>query len=392
MITRRMAARGAELHRAIPMDWTTLGDALRAAFVRRSPTLRRVQYFAGFGALFTALRSTAEVGRLVDDLVYREYRNQQVRAPVFIFANARSGTTLLHRLMSLDEESFAPYKLYQSIFPAVSLDRLFQTVKRLDELSGSPVSRLQHWIEDTFMGGWEGIHNMGLDREEEDESLFVYTMDAPGVMLLLPWIDELPRAFWLDRTEAEHRRRVMDYYEDSLKRHLFAVGGDRRFINKNAFFAGRLRSVFEKFPDGQFIYLVRHPYEVVPSVLSMFSVPWSAHSPEIRKDGPEMRALAQLAVDYYRYALEARAEIPPEQFLLLKYDELVADPRGAIEKVYDHLGLEMTDAYRRRLEEATAEQRSYQSKHAYSLEEYGLSRDFVYEQLRDIFDELGFTP
>lgn len=374
------------------MDWTTLGDAFRAAFVRRTPTVRRVQYFAGFGALFTAMRSTVELARLVDDVVYRGYRSQQVRAPVFIFANARSGTTLLHRLMSLDEDNFAPYKLYQSLFPAVSLDRLFQMCKRLDQLSGSPVSRLQHWIEQTFMGGWEGIHNMGLDREEEDETLFVYTLDAPGIMLLLPWVDELPRAFWLDRTEDEHRRRVMDYYESTVQRHLYASGGDRRFINKNAFFAGRLRSVWQKFPDAQFIYLVRHPYEVVPSVLSMFSVPWKAHSPDIRKDGPETRALAQLAVDYYRYALEAREEIPPEQFLLVKYDELVIDPRGTVEKVYDHLGLEIGPAYRRRLEEATSEERSYRSKHVYSLEEYGLSRQFVYEQLRDVFDELGFQP
>ena len=48
----------------------------------------------------------------------------------------------------------------------------------------------------------------------------------------------------------------MDSYESTLKRHLYEAGG-KRFLNKNVFFAGFVRSVYERFPDASFDDLIR---------------------------------------------------------------------------------------------------------------------------------------
>ena len=83
-------------------------------------SFRRAWTWAGFGGAWAGLRSAVAVGRAADDLLYPAWRGQRVREPVFIFANGRSGTTMLHRLLSTDTEHFAGYRLYQSIFSAVS--------------------------------------------------------------------------------------------------------------------------------------------------------------------------------------------------------------------------------------------------------------------------------
>jgi hypothetical protein len=184
----------------------------------------------------------------------------------------------------------------------------------------------------------------------------------------------------------------MDFYEDTLRRHLYASGGERAFLNKNALFAPRLRTMFERFPDARFVYLVRHPFDAIPSFLSMFHSKWSAHSPEIGTDSPEARALARLAVDYYRYALDCRKFIPEEQFITLRYDELVANPRATIEALYPRLGLDMDSSFRARLHAELAAHHGFSSSHSYSLEQFGLSEEEVFLELKDIFAEFGFTP
>jgi hypothetical protein len=109
---------------------------------RRHWSLRRAWTWAGFALAFGLIRSVLWVARKVDDVQWPEIANQKVERPVFIFAIARSGTTLLHRLMSLDEERFASFKLYQSVFCAVSLRRLVDVLERADRrLPGSPLRR-----------------------------------------------------------------------------------------------------------------------------------------------------------------------------------------------------------------------------------------------------------
>lgn len=376
----------------IPMDRQTLRDIGHLIVHERRPSLRWSRYFVAYSSLFGAVRTAVDAGRAADAVLYPEYRAQRVEQPTFIFANARSGTTLLHRLMCLDEERFVSFKLYESILPAITFHRLVNACARLDAPLGGRLRKAVDWINESQLGGWEGIHSTGLDKPEEDECLFVYTLDAPGLLLLFPYVDELPRAYWLDHADAATRHRVMDYYEDTLKRFLYQRGGGRTFLNKNVLFTGRLRSTYEQFPDGRFIYLLRHPYEAIASFLSMFYVTWGTHSPDIPKDSPEVRAFARLAVDYYRYALDFRNEVPERQFLVLQYRDLVADPRRVVERVYEHFDMDMGAAFHRRLSDATSRSRGYRSEHDYSLEEFGLTRAWIRDRLGDLFDEFGFEP
>ncbi len=360
---------------------------------RQRVSSRRILLWLGYGVGLFATRGALGLTRWIDDRLWPEIARQKIEEPVFIFGNARSGTTLLHRLMSLDEERFDSMKLYQSIFCAVCLRRSIEALDRFDEhLPGRPLRRLVALVNRVAFRGWEGIHEMGIDKAEEDEALFALVLMTPAVVLLFPDLDELPGLKSFDDLAADERRRFMDYYEDALRRHLFAGGGERTFLNKNALFAPRLRSMHERFPDARFVYLIRHPFDAIPSFLNMFHSKWITHSPEIEANSPETAALARLATDYYRYALDCRKFIPEHRFITIRYDDLVAEPKKTIEELYRRLDIDMSPSFGARLDQALASQRGFSSRHRYSMEQFGLSEEKIFKGLEDIFAEFGFEP
>ena len=129
----------------------------------------------------------------------------------------------------------------------------------------------------------------------------------------------------------------------------------------------------------------------MPSFLNMFHAAWRTHSPEIAKDSPEVKALAQVGYDYYRYAMMCRDLLPAENFRVVRYDDLIESPRATVESVYEWMGLPITEAFRVRLDEATSAQRTYERPIEHTLEEWGLTREEVYRELQPVFEELGFA-
>lgn len=119
----------------------------------------------------------------------------------------------------------------------------------------------------------------------------------------------------------------MDFYESCVKRFVFRAGKDKTYLAKNVMTTGRFKSLMERFPDAKIIYIARHPYDSVPSFASMFTAMYKL--PDMH---PAKRAWAQLGIDFYKYSKEMRKSIPENQFLELKYDDLLADPQGVVKK------------------------------------------------------------
>ena len=92
-----------------------------------------------------------------------------------------------------------------------------------------------------------------------------------------------------------------------------------------------------------------------------------------------------------RGATSQQLEASGENLAALEQD-LVARPKETLERCYRELGIEMSERFRDRLRFEDKKQSAYRSKHSYSLEDFGLSREAVYEQLVDVFEEYGFDP
>lgn len=372
-------------------DNATLIRAHYLAATRRRMTRARALRAVRRVLIYLPFRFVFSLGRCLDNVFFRGYRSQEIRNLVYIIGNPRSGTTLLHRLMCLDEAHFTYFKTYQLAFPSVALYKLFALLSQLDRRLAGRLSRWLTPIEAWLFAPWRDIHPMGFTLPEEDEGLFAHTFFTPLIYLFCPFPEILDRVKWCDRLPPRTKRRLAGYYKGCLQRHMHATGGNRILLTKNAYLPGRINSIVEAFPNAKFIHIVRHPYEVIPSLMSLFHAMWSVHSPEIAKASPESYAAAQMGFEYYRVLLQARATFAQDAFVTVQYEDLVKDPKATVEHLCRWLGLPITGALAARVAGAVESQKRFRSRHSYSLEEYGLTKEHVYNELKEVFEAYGFA-
>jgi omega-hydroxy-beta-dihydromenaquinone-9 sulfotransferase len=374
--------------------YTNLNLFLRAeyfAFCKTRFSLRRWTYVIFFTILYWLMWIVIGFGRLLDRLLFRSFLCQEVREPVFIIAPPRSGTTLLQKLMALDEERFVHAKLYQTIFPSVFYQRCLTGLARIDRCTGQMLAQLMIWSEKKFFGGWDDMHKLRFDQPEEDDGFFVYSFVTEAIYLLFPYIDELWEAGFADALGAGQRRKLMRFYRSCLQRQLYANGPGKTVLSKATQSSGSVESLLEAFPDAKFITIIRHPYQSVPSHVSVFYPVWRTHSPDIAKDGPISKSYARLAVKWYQHLFQFRSKVNPRQYYCLDYRDLTQDPEAVVGKLYDYFGWTMSDAFRARLRAAADHEQGFQSRHHYTLEEFGLSKEWIQEELGPLLDHYSLA-
>jgi len=331
------------------------------------------------------------VARAVDDVCYRDYRRVEIREPVFIAAPARSGTTLLFNLMARDP-AFTCMKTYQTQLPAISIEHLIRNIERLDRPLGGRLSRLLERMN-AKVARFEHVHRTRLEEPEEDSALFLAALVEPNVNLVFPFGHAMDERWYLDDFPEPERSRVMDWYVGSLRRHLYDAPG-RRLLVKNAHAAGRLASIRREIPDLRVIHIARHPYQTVPSSVSLMANGYRVMAgvePDARS--AEWRDVADATIEYYRRLLRFEREFSKERWITVRFDELVTKPLSTVERIYAQLGLPMSaEAARAIRAEAATSARHRTPGHVYSLEEFGLTRDAIYEPLREVFEAYGFEP
>jgi hypothetical protein len=207
-----------------------------------------------------------------------------------------------------------------------------------------------------------------------------------AIYLLFPHIEELWEAGFHDALPPDRRRKLMRYYRSCLQRRLYVDGPDKTILAKATQSSGGVQSLLEAFPDAKFITIIRHPYQSVASHVSVFYPVWHAHSPELAKNSSVSKSYALLAVRWFQHLFEFRHKVNPQQYYCVDYRDLTRDPRAVLGKLYDHFGWKLSDACQARLAAATQQEREFQTKHEYTLEEFGLSKEWIQEELGALLD------
>jgi hypothetical protein len=364
---------------------------LRLAHSPGTFSLTRTLFADGLVSAVTTLGAINRVTERIDSILYPDVDAVPLGKPIYIVAAPRSGTTFLHRLMSLDPQFTGP-KLYETFFPTVSGHRMVRRVATFNGSVGALLRNVRERLDDRYFGAWAGIHETSLSQDEEDEAIWAMAFATPAIWLVLPFPEQFAHLRFIDQLPGEKREKLVAYYRECVQRHLYNHP-HKTLLGKNVLLPGRFEIVTSALPDARFVHVLRHPYEALPSTLSLFTVPWRWHSPSIRPDGPEVRALVQLTIDYYRFLHEKMLESERAQsrrFVSIQYADLLAEPEKHVFEIYERFELEMSDEVREKLLAHCAQQRAYKSDHQYSLSQFGLTKDYVYNELKDLFDHYGF--
>lgn len=285
-----------------------------------------------------------------------------VERPVFIAGLARTGTTLLQRLLGC-EPRLRPLLSWEGLSPA--------PLPGKPPRPGRPDPRVA-FAETVERGlrylspGFFAIHPVEAEGYEEDVLLADGSFMSPTVDSTLP----VPAySAWL---HAADQRPMYRYFRRLVQLLLWQRPGT--YLGKTPHHLENLPTLLELFPGAKVIVTHRDPARVVPSFCSMM-----AHARRLFSNDVDLRDVGRQfhakQLEGVRGAMQARSGLPEAAFLDVHYADLMADPMKEIRRIYDFLGydlqpetLERMQAYRGR------NPKDKRGAHRYAPEPFGLTR------------------
>jgi hypothetical protein len=244
--------------------------------------------------------------------------------PVFIVGHWRSGTTLLHELMMLDERFCCP-TTYQCFAPGHFL--LTETV----------MTRALSWIMpskrpmDNVAAGWS--------RPQEDEFALA-NMGAPSPYRRMAFpATSVAHPVALDLMKLPEADR--DRWKAAMRRFLvrLAIRDPRRPILKSPPHTARIGILAEMFPGARFLHVVRDPFVVFPSTVRLWRSLDEVQGLQVDR-GERLEDYVFACFDEMYAAFERdRSHLAPGQLHEVRYEDLVSDPVGKLAEAYESLSL-----------------------------------------------------
>jgi len=301
--------------------------------------------------LVATISTAAAFNSLAEPLSEARYRRKLNQAPatpppLFILGHWRSGTTLLHELLMLDERFCCP-STYQCFAPGHFL------------LTEAILTRMLAWMMpskrpmDNVAAGWS--------RPQEDEFALA-NMGAPSPYrrMAFPLTSPAePVALDISKLSAADQARWQETLRQFLTR--LAVRDSRRPVLKSPPHTARLGILARMFPEGRFLHVVRDPFVVFPSTVRLWR---SLDHVQGLQAGPaadlEEYVFACFEEMYAAFERDRR-ELPDNRLHEVRYEDLVADPVACLAEVYERLELDDFAKVRPALESHVAAMKQYRT-------------------------------
>jgi hypothetical protein len=266
--------------------------------------------------------------------------------PIFIIGHWRTGTTLLHELLILDERHSYP-NTYECFEPNHFLltEGFFRRWLRFLLPSRRPM--------DNMPAGW--------DRPQEDE-FALCMIGQPSPYLTIAFPNRTPQNdayFALEEISARALASWKRDFHRFLQRLTFK--DPRRLVLKSPPHSCRIKVLLELYPDARFVHIVRDPHVLFPSTVNMWKALYLKHG--LQKPtfaGLEEYVFQKFSLLYEKLE-EGRRLIPAGHFHELRYEDLVRDPVGQMRLLYDQLELGEFDAALPRLQDYLANIANYET-------------------------------
>jgi hypothetical protein len=326
----------------------------------------------------------------LDYLLFPRLWRQQVRQPVFIVGHARSGSTLTHRLLAADGETFSYFLYWETFFPSLLQKKIIRALGQVDKkwLGSRVMQRLQAWDERKF-GKYRHIHNMSLWNSEEDQFVMRAAFVTQQWALDVPMMDVID-LFHVDQMPEKKRRRWLHHYRECVKRQLLLNGGDRIHLSKNPLMSGWVESLIETFPDARIAVVMRDPSECIPSVLKLVEVNWGGKGWRRGDYNAALRSLTEISFDTFHHPRNVLARHPQTPQVVVDYRKLTTEPRATVLAVYRAFDMHVSPPFDAYLLAQEEKERGHSSPFAYSIDDYEVTQERIETELADFFDDFGW--
>jgi hypothetical protein len=346
-------------------------DWIRRAEARAGkPIPTSVDWKPGFEQLMDSLRNEAQlsfVGRisareqvvsLLEQLAGFEGAPEasgQLARPVFILGLPRTGSTILHNLISQDDNVRCPAS-WEVMYPGPTNAQKGSERKRT-------ASRLG-WAN-RLAPDFESIHAIGADLPQECIAIQAQAFES----ILFHTTYRVPSyQAWLKQRGYSNGYK----FQRALMEKLSANEASKRWVLKAPGHLMSLKDLLDEFPDAVIVQTHRHPKAVVGSIAS--------HGNVLRKAFSRRADKNEIATDWmslWADALDKTLAVRDQRganVLDVFYPEVGADPIAVVKQIYAHAGMLLSPSSEAKMRTFLAKNRKgSKGFHCYSLEDFGLT-------------------
>ena len=253
---------------------------------------------------------------------------------VVILGYYRSGTTHLHYLLSCDRRMYAP-RWHQAVLPHAFA--LTWTLMRI--------------VLVPFMPNTRGQDDMSIGADWPAEDDFATNNWALASSLPGRYVFPEQRKFFarfhslsgLTKSELGRWRRVQAWFVWKLG----VMAGRRTILLKTPSHTARVAELRRLFgEDVKFIHISRKPAAVVRSNVAMHSRLEAYHLQEVADDEATREYVVGEYLDTERRFLDESKDLPKNRLVNIRYEDLVADPVGCVDNIYNQLELEPDERFK----------------------------------------------
>ncbi len=245
------------------------------------------------------------------------------KPPLFILGHWRSGTTLLHNMLTKDP-SAAYMTTYQALFPNNLCSKwLFRTFMKLKMPAKRPS---------------DGVA-LNIDFPQEDE--FAFSNCQWNAYYNFFYFPKHYKEFYEKSVHQKNLSKTeidlwFKSYDQLIKKAIINTKGER-VIFKNPVNTARIDKILKLYPDAKFLYIQRNPYTVFYSTRRFFQ----QLNPTLWLHKVDNQFIDNMIFDIYSWLqddyLKNKSLIPPENLMELSFEEFEQKPVHEMEKIYTDL-------------------------------------------------------
>ncbi|AMV32926.1 Sulfotransferase domain protein [Pirellula sp. SH-Sr6A] len=296
-----------------------------------------------------------------------------VAPPLFVLGHWRSGTTLLHELLTLDPK-FASPTTFECFAPSHFL------------LTEDLVTRFGGWLipnkrpMDNMKAGW------ALPQEDEF-ALMNLGAPTPYAHIMFPqhdFVDENTLCSeGFSPEQLREWKRLLDWFLRAL-----TYRTQKPLILKSPPHTGRIQILREMYPDAKFIHIARDPRKLYPSTMKLWKSLEAVQGLQRPTDHDRLSEFVLRSLQsMYQSFEKGRRDMSESQIIDVRYEELVANPVEVVERIYRQLDIGDFQSVRPALMARSDSEKEYQTNR------FGLDPEveqLVMTRWRDYAERYGY--
>jgi hypothetical protein len=293
---------------------------------------------------------------------------------IFVVGFWRSGTTLLHELLSTDDNF-----TYPSTYACFHPHHFLFSEKFVLARSAGEMRRLQ----DHMTTGWR-------TPQEDEFALLSLGARSPyeGLIAAQDFGPALKLADPSDLPQKEARRWEKIFLQ--FFRTVWLLNGRKTVILKSPTHSYRVQTLRKLLPKSRFVLIVRNPYEVFESMMKTYRAYAMRYGLVPGLSNRELREVILAE----RLRCEGKLSsglsgLGSDRLAVVKFEDLTADPVGAVENIYRQFGLPDFERVKPKLMEKAKNPGGPARAAAQPPPQW---RERLKTAWSDIFDRYGYQP